>query len=144
MRFSVILVFLFLSLSSFAQYTDVQLDNTFLDGYDLVSYFDYRATPGKDKYLTEYNGHKLKFSTAINFEKFSQNPGYYMPQFDGWCAYTVSTSRSMEEANPELFEIRNGKLYVFCNESLKLWLSKKPNSLLHQANKNWEEMNFIK
>ena len=143
MKIFILSIILFLSTNSNAQKDINQHQPFLLEGYDLVAYFDFRATKGKDIYRTEHNGYHLKFSTAVNFEKFKKNPDYYMPQFEGWCAYTISTTKKTEIANPELFEIRNGKLYLFCNESLELWLTQNPNALLHRANLNWEEMNLV-
>ncbi len=43
--------------------------------------------------------------------------------------------------NPETYEIRNGKLYLFYNayfiNTLKKWIAKNPAELVKKAEENW-------
>lgn len=114
------------------------------NGYDVVGYFDGRATQGEDTYVAEHDGVKFKFMNSTNLEKFKANPGKYAPKYGGYCAYAVAVSGKKVSVNPETFEIRNGELFLFYNSgknnTLELWLEESPDELKEQADKNWEKI----
>lgn len=111
------------------------------EGYDVVSYFENKATEGKKNFQTEVNGVKYKFSSAENLQKFKKNPEKYSPQYGGWCAYAIGAKNEKVEINPKTFEIRDGKLYLFYNSwginTLKLWNKEGAEKLQKLADKNW-------
>ncbi|MDT0605441.1 YHS domain-containing (seleno)protein [Croceitalea rosinachiae] len=113
-------------------------------GYDVVAYFDNKATLGDDKFTTEYDGVKFKFSIQENLQKFKDNPQKYIPKYGGYCAYAVAVSGKKVSVNPETFEIRNGQLLLFYNSgktnTLELWKKESPDELKVKADKNWEEI----
>jgi len=92
-----------------------------VSGYDVVAYYSLKQNPvgsaqpeavrGNKKYTAEYNGSKWAFSTKKNLDKFVANPAAYAPQYDGHCAYGVSLGGKVP-ANPNLWRIRDGKLYL--------------------------------
>lgn len=111
------------------------------EGYDVVSYFDGHAMEGDADFVSSYEGVKFKFSSQENLEKFESHPEKYLPQYGGWCAYAVAENNSKVDINPETFEIRDGKLYLFYNaffnNTLESWLEEQPDKLVEKADKNW-------
>ncbi len=112
-------------------------------GYDVVAYFDSTAIEGQDKFTHVHENAKYKFSNKENLETFKANPTKYVPQYGGWCAYAMAINGDKVSINPETFEIRNGKLYLFYNKAftntLKSWLEENPEELVKKANKNWKK-----
>ena len=49
--------------------------------------------------------------------------------------------------NPETFEIRDGKLYLFYNawgtNTLEMWLEEGVKGLQEKADKKWEDLKFM-
>lgn len=92
-----------------------------VSGYDVVAYRSLRqvavgaeqpeAVPGRKDITAEYNGATFAFSTEENREKFLANPDYYVPQYDGHCAYGVSKGGKVP-GNPHLWRIVDDKLYL--------------------------------
>ncbi|MFT6746818.1 MAG: hypothetical protein ACJAZ2_001162 [Glaciecola sp.] len=111
------------------------------EGYDVVAYFESGATVGVVTFAKKYQGVKYKFSSNKNLNLFAENPQKYLPQYGGWCAYAMALKEDKVGVDPETFEIRDGKLYLFYNawgkNTLKKWLKEGPKKLIIQANKNW-------
>lgn len=140
MKYLVIILSVFLSTASIAQ--DYNSNNgVAAKGYDVVAYFSNKAVKGKSEFQAKHDGLTYKFSTARNKELFEKNPEKYVPQYGGWCAYAMGTSGDKVDINPETYEIRDGKLYLFYNKfftnTLESWLEENPDKLVKQADKNW-------
>lgn len=134
---------------SFGQKIDYNLENGFMaQGYDVVSYFSNKALEGKSTYSTSYDGVKYKFYNKENLDKFKSNPSKYVPQYGGWCAYAMGNKGEKVNIDPETFEIREGKLFLFYNSwgnnTLKSWLKEKPVTLRKQADTNWNKIKYKK
>ena len=113
----IIIVLLFV-LSHFlnAQTTDYNTQKGFVaEGYDVVSYFENSVNKGSSAYATTFDGAKFRFSSQENLETFITNPTKYVPQYGGYCAYAVAVQANKVAVDPETFEIRNGKLFLFYN-----------------------------
>lgn len=113
-------------------------------GYDVVSYFDGEPKEGVKELMLTYDGVKYKFANKANLEKFKDNPTTFLPEYGGYCAYAVAVNGKKVNVNPETYEIRDGKLYLFYNagnsNTLELWLKESPNVLKDKADKNWEKI----
>jgi len=111
-------------------------------GYDVVAYFENTALEGNSKYETFYDGFKYKFSSKDHLNTFLENPENYIPQYGGYCAYAIADKGKKVGVNPETFEIRDGKLYLFYNawgtNTLELWLKEDVKALQKKADENWE------
>ncbi len=114
------------------------------NGYDVVAYFDNTAKEGNKEFTKAYKDVQFKFSSKNNLEKFTKNPEKYIPQYGGYCAYAIAAKGKKVSINPETFEIRDGKLYLFYNRgrtnTLDLWLQENPEKLQQKADENWQKL----
>jgi YHS domain-containing protein len=115
------------------------------EGYDVVGYFNNKAEKGDIKFITTYDRVKFKFSTKENLETFKKAPKKYIPAYGGFCAYALGAKGKKVSIDPETFEIRDGKLYLFYNSwgtnTLKLWKKENPEKLKEKADKHWKNIN---
>lgn len=124
-------------------------DGLAVEGYDVVSYFNNKKPlEGKKAFQVKHDGATYRFSSEKNKELFTQNPEKYLPQYGGWCAYAMGTSGDKVNVDPETFEIRNGKLYLFYNRfftnTFESWIEENPAKLIPVANKNWQKITHSK
>tara|TARA_R110000868_G_scaffold20478_4_gene86618 strand:- start:1306 stop:1752 length:447 start_codon:yes stop_codon:yes gene_type:complete len=148
MKNIVFLTFLIVS-SSFSQTIDYNIKNGFMaKGYDVVAYFNNQAIEGAKQFTTTYDGVNYKFTSQENLEKFIKNPTKYIPQYGGYCAYAIALKNDKVSINPESFEIKDGKLYLFYNawgtNTLDLWKQENEKELIEKADKNWNLLKFKK
>lgn len=112
-------------------------------GYDVVAYFSNQTLEGKIEYQLKYRDLIYRFSNESNRNLFKANPSKYAPQYGGWCAYAMSKHGSKVDINPETYEIRDGKLYLFYNKwgtnTLESWKKEGPDKLKIQADLNWKK-----
>jgi YHS domain-containing protein len=84
-----------------------------LRGYDPVGYFiDSRPVQGEPQYWYEFDDTVYLFASAEHRAAFVADPDRYAPQYDGYCAMSVSFG-GRDEGLPDVWEIVNDKLYVF-------------------------------
>lgn len=140
------LVIFLLGASLNAQTIDYNVQRNYIaEGYDVVSYFDNNAIEGDKKYTATHEGVKYKFSSQKNLDTFNENPTKYVPQYGGYCAYALGAKDKKVSIDPETFEVREGKLYLFYNSwgnnTFKSWLKGPPNALRAKADENWKRLN---
>lgn len=141
---TLIIVFLF-SISLKAQETDYYTKGGYaIAGYDLVSYFNDSPQKGKKSHKTTYQGKDFLFQSMENLQLFQENPEKYLPQYGGYCAYAIAKKSKKVSINPETYDIRDGKLYLFYNawgtDTLKLWNKENPEMLQQKADQNWQTL----
>ena len=127
----------------FAQ--DIHTKNGYAaEGYDVVAYFSDQALEGNKMHTTTHGGVKYKFTSQENLKTFMANPEKYTPQYGGYCAYAVANSGKRVQIDPESFQIKDGKLYLFYDslfaDTLKKWNKEGPEMMQKKADKNWEQM----
>ncbi len=140
-----LLLFLVLGYAAQAQSVDYNTKKGYAaNGYDVVAYFDGTPQEGNKEFSTTHDGTKFKFTSQANLDEFSANPEKYVPRYGGYCAYAVAVSGKKVNINPQTFEIRDDKLYLFYNSgktnTLELWLNESPEELQIKADKNWEKI----
>jgi len=144
MKTFITLSLLIISTTFFAQ--EYNLKNGFIaDGYDVVSYFtNKKPLEGKKKYQTTIDGVKFQFSSEKNLQLFKANPKKYIPQFGGFCAYAVAAKNIKKDVDPESYDIRDGKLYLFYNawfsNKKENWLEEDTSKLQKKGEQNWMEL----
>lgn len=146
-KLTLIIAILFIGFYSHAQQIDYYLDSGYVaEGYDVTEYFNNKTIEGSKSYTTTHDGAKFKFASKANLDKFKTNPSQYIPQYGGYCAYALATNSKKVDADPETFEIRDGKLYMFYNSwgtnTFKKWKSEGPTVLRPKADTNWEKVKY--
>ena len=145
MKQFITLLFIGISTTIFSQQIDYNTKKgAIANGYDVVEYFNNKATKGNKKISTTFDGVKFLFSTKENLAKFKKAPEKYVPQYGGYCAYAIGKSSEKVAINPKTFEIRDGKLYLFYNawgtNTFKMWKEEGAEDLKNKADKNWKKI----
>ncbi len=115
-------------------------------GYDPVSYCPEggaRPQRGIFKITAEYQGVTYRFASEEHRAAFQKNPDRYLPQYGGWCAWAVGAIGKRIDVDPESYDVREGKLYLFYRDpqldARDLWL-KEPAELARKADAKWPEL----
>ena len=135
----------FITITTSAQQIDYNLKKGFVaEGYDVVAYFNNEALEGDKKFSTTHDNVKYKFANQANLDTFLATPEKYIPQYGGYCAYAVAQKGKKAGIDPETFEIRDGKLYLFYNSwginTLEKWQEEGAETLKKQADIEWESV----
>ena len=114
-----------------------------LVGYDPVSYFPEgggKPQRGLIGISQEHDGVTYRFASEDHLARFKKNPEKYLPAYGGWCAWAAGELAKRVDVDPESFEVRDGRLYLFYRDpaldTRALWV-KKPADLIAKANANW-------
>lgn len=106
-----------------------------LKGHDPVSYFtEGRPVKGQAGLHHDFDGARYVFASTKNRERFAASPERYTPQFSGLCTTGMALGVKAE-ADPSVFKIVDGKLYVFSSTAAREKVDKDP-SLLAKAQQN--------
>lgn len=107
-----------------------------LKGIDPVTYFNPgKPEPGMSRIAYDYDEVRYQFVSRKNRDTFAANPDRYSPQFGGLCATGLSAGMKAE-ADPRIFKIVDGKLYVFSSTEARDKADKDP-ALLRKARETW-------
>lgn len=108
-----------------------------LGGYDPVAYFtDGKPVRGSGYHVTEFNGVTYAFANADHLETFEANPEKYVPAYGGYCAYGVAVGKKFV-ADPEVWKIVGGKLYVNLDRDIQRKWQKDVPGHIETADANW-------
>jgi YHS domain-containing protein len=109
-----------------------------LKGYDPVAYFKQgKAVKGNPSISSTYNGATYLFASESDKADFDKNPDKFAPQYGGFCAYSMSRHRAAD-ADPNVFFIYKGKLYV-CTSRKGLSIFKNdPDANIKKADENFQ------
>jgi YHS domain-containing protein len=119
----------------------LNLDNTVaVHGYDPTAYFTEKRPIKGNKGINERLGSATYYfrSRASRYE-FLGNAPQYQPQFGGYCATSMSLGR-LEDINPHVFTVYNGKLYLFRDEEAKARFLANPERTIHEAHAHYFEL----
>jgi hypothetical protein len=113
-----------------------------LKGYDPVAYFtEGKPVKGDPRFSHDWDEGRYLFASASHRDMFAADPDRFAPQFGGYC--TGSMSRNvLNEADPEAFVIREGKLYFFGATKFKTMAESDPEYIPAKtpaAAQNWEQ-----
>ena len=135
MKLSVVLAAALVSLSAPLA---AQTPPVSLKGHDPVSYFtDGKPTKGTAGINFDFDEARYLFSSQKNRERFAANPERYTPQFTGYCATGLAYGMKAE-ADPTVWKIIDGKLYVFSSAQAREQFEKDP-SMVVKAQQNWKQ-----
>ena len=116
----------------------LNLDNTVaLRGYDPVAYFtDNEAVKGNKRILERLGGATYYFASRGSRYEFLRDATRYQPQFGGYCAASMAMGR-LEDINPRLFVIYEGKLYLFSNPEAEARFMRDPRRMVYEARQHY-------
>ena len=127
---------LLMSASSFGQSGTAPL-RVGIKGFDPVAYFsDKRPVKGAAELKYDWDETRYLFASAKHREMFSANPDRYVPQFGANCT-TGASKGNKSEANPELWMIVDGKLYLFASPRAKEMAERDVAGTIARAKQNW-------
>ena len=109
-----------------------------LSGYDPVTYFsERRPSKGGAKISYDFQDRRYLFSSKENRDLFAAAPARYAPQLGGFSAPEL-TGGTRAQTDPNLYLVRNGRLYLFSSVKMREAVLKDPD-LLHRAHEAWEK-----
>jgi YHS domain-containing protein len=110
-----------------------------LKGHDPVSYFtEGRPVKGLSNISYDFDEARYHFASAKNRERFASSPDRYMPQYSGLCAAGLAHGVKAV-ADPTVWKIVDGKLYVFFSAQAREEFEKDP-SMLAKSQQNWRSL----
>ena len=114
--------------------------NVAVSGYDPVAYFtNGKPVKGSTAHRISHKGAEYLFANAANLAKFKANPSAYAPQFGGYCAWAISQGYTAS-ADPTVWKIVNGKLYLNYNREVGNKWEKNIPGHIRSANVNWPKL----
>ncbi|MEQ9425079.1 MAG: YHS domain-containing (seleno)protein [Cyclobacteriaceae bacterium] len=147
-RTATTLIGILVSVAAFAQDKkafNIDNSNIALQGFSPVSYLDLGlAQKGSKEYKSTYNKVDYYFTSKEQKRAFDANPGKYLPQFGGYCAFGVYAGAKFRP-DPNKFIVEDGKYYLYLYnlelDAKQLWLSEKNHTKLEKkANENWAKL----
>lgn len=109
-----------------------------LGGYDTVAYFlDREPIPGSATHAVEWRGAVWHFTSAENARLFQGTPERFAPQYGGYSLYGMSRGKAYA-ADPRVFDIIDGKLYLSRNGAVRDIWQRNPAGYIAVADENWE------
>jgi YHS domain-containing protein len=108
-----------------------------LKGHDPVAYFtEGRPVKGSTAINYDFDDARYLFSSQKNRELFASSPDRYTPQYSGLCATGLALGMKAQ-ADPTVWKIVDGKLYVFSSAQAREKFEQDP-SLYAKAQQNWQ------
>ena len=108
-----------------------------LKGHDPVAYFtDGKAVKGTTSISYDFDDGHYLFSNAAHRQMFASSPDRYTPQFGGLCASGLAMGMKAE-ADPTVWKIIDGKLYVFSSPQAREMVEKDP-AILQRSREHWK------
>jgi hypothetical protein len=108
-----------------------------LGGFDPVAYFvEADAVRGKGEFEHAFAGAVWRFRNAGNRAAFAADPEVYMPRFGGYDPVAVARGAGVP-ADPRLWLIVEGRLYLFYTPEARTAFGESPKDLIEAAERNW-------
>ncbi|GAB4198225.1 MAG: YHS domain-containing (seleno)protein [Wenzhouxiangellaceae bacterium] len=132
-----------LALSAAARADQVNTSSVGVSGYDLVSYHTAkRPLRGNGHFVAEHDGVTYLFATGDNLRAFQADPQRYVPAYGGYCAYGVTKGKKFI-ADPEVWEIVDGRLYLNLDNRVKsAWVKDIPGHI-REGDAQWREIKDV-
>lgn len=112
-----------------------------LSGYCPVSYHTLdKAVQGDSAFSSNYQGWTFYFADAPTKVTFDTDPGRYVPQFGGLCTTALGGSYGNRFiGDPKVFQVHDGKLYMFSSERAKSNFVEKPGDFIAMATERFNK-----
>lgn len=131
-------VILTLAAACFSTQLAAQSPSVSLKGHDPVAYFtEGRPVKGSTGINYDFDDARYLFSSQKNRERFAASPDRYTPQYSGLCATGMALG-AKAQADPTVWKIVDGKLYVFSSTQAREKFEQDP-SLHAKAQQNWQK-----
>ncbi|MDF1792353.1 MAG: YHS domain-containing (seleno)protein [Thalassobaculaceae bacterium] len=113
-----------------------------LGGYDTVAYFlDREPVEGSETHRVDWNGVVWHFTSDENALLFRGEPERFAPQYGGYSLYGMSRGKAYA-ADPRVFDIIDGKLYLSRNDAVRGIWQRNPDGYIAAADKAWQEAHW--
>jgi YHS domain-containing protein len=123
------------SASAFAE--DYSYSTPGVSGYDPVAYFtDGKPVRGSGFHVTVVEGVTYALASAEHKKLFEANPQKYLPVYGGYCAYGAGVGKKFV-ADPEVWKIVEGKLYLNLDKSIQQKWEKDIPGYIKKGDANW-------
>ena len=110
-----------------------------LGGHDPISYYrQARPTPGRPDIRVEIEGVIYRFASESARAEFQRDPARWVPAFGGHCAYGMVHALPIP-ARADVFEILDGRLYLFSSERSRAWFLMEREVNLQLASRWWRD-----
>ena len=111
-----------------------------IPGYDTTAYFtEGGVRSGSPTHEVRWKGATWRFATAADAAKFRANPSVFAPQFGGYCTGGLS-QKHVVTANPRIWRIHGGKLYMFAAQAGGRRFDKNPAAVIRAARAYWRTL----
>src|SRR5258705_4854057 len=110
-----------------------------IQGYDVVSYQEKRAEKGRKEFSVDYGGVSWYFATGDHRDQFRQNPERFLPEYGGFCAYSVGRGYPAT-ADPRAFALEDRKLYLFFDKAVQTVWEQDQHRLVTAADRYWPQL----
>ena len=109
-------------------------------GYDPVAYFEEsKPMKGSGWHVAYYKGVTYVFVNKKSRKMFEADPEKYLPAYGGYCAYGVAVGKKFV-ADPEVWKIVNGKLYLNLDTGIQKKWAKDISGYIKKSETNWSEI----
>jgi YHS domain-containing protein len=106
-------------------------------GFDLVSYTRAEGPiRGAADFALILKGRTYLFATPANRAAFLAEPGRFLPQYDGHCAFAMASNK-LAPGNPEMFRWIEGKLYFNLNAQIHAQWERNAKAHIEKADAYW-------
>lgn len=102
----------------------------------MVSYFEDHPKKGRKEFGVEHGGVTWWFSSAEHRKLFVDNPDRFLPQYGGFCAYSVAQGYPAT-ADPGAYKVDGGKLFLYFDKAVQTVWEQDQYHLVGRADKNW-------
>ncbi|MCQ0988753.1 YHS domain-containing (seleno)protein [Jiella marina] len=111
-----------------------------MHGFDPVAMFDSEAPRiGDAVYTSAHDGVDYYFASEAAQQRFDTDPGAYLPQFGGFCAYGVFVGKKLD-GDVRYADIVDGKLYLFVNAAVFEKYLANREEVLATADEKWPDI----
>jgi YHS domain-containing protein len=111
-----------------------------IHGYDPVVYFtEGKAVKGDPQFTSSYGGAVYHFRSNDDKLAFEKDPAKYAPQYGGYCAMAMAMGK-LEDADPNFFQVHDGKLLLQRNEKAHMMFMKDPSGNHKKADEQWKKL----
>ena len=114
-----------------------------ISGYDPVAYFtEGQPTEGSGDITHSWGGATWQFASVENQQAFAANPEKYAPQYGGFCAWAVAAKDDLVKTDPEVWAVKDGKLYLNYSDSVQQKWDKDRDGFIAEGDDHWMKRGY--